>query len=614
MNSQRTAVRDNDLLTVDVDADEQAHEPAFTVGAGGKFSTWFGPESESLFGTVHVPEGGRARGAVVLCPPLGKEQVDSYRGMMLLAQKLCADGLLVLRFDYLGTGDSFGAQDEAGAVARWARSIETAVGFVRGCGVDEVALVGLRAGALLGAAVAESCGPLSALVLWDPVVRGRSYLHEQRALYSVSVTKDSDADPRVSIIGAVLHPDVDQEFRTLDTTKLDAIGCPVLVATRPERGDAKPVRTVVQKQNADEHTLRNHDLFLEPTDFEVVMPSEDITALAAWIHARFDTADVQVAVPVREVAHMSTGDSPVTETMELLGPDGLFGVRTTSAQCIPGGPTLVLYATANEHRVGPVRMWVEISRQLAAQGVSVLRFDRRGTGESGIVLDGEITKLYSDEGNEDALTAVRHAGTSPRNVMVSGMCSGSWYSSFAARELEVNSAVLLNTLDWTTRRLEFVKRSSMHHEDTGLMSATLDRLHNVGVSVKNGLQSRVPYPVWFWLGTRGLIQVPEISLRTLASKNVKTTVLLSPTDTVWFVDNRGPEGMNRLRGRRVLRRRTTPPALSTVVKSYAGGDHSLYARDLRETVRVELLQSVSDAFDVEISAPAPPVPVEWTPL
>ncbi|MGB3168843.1 MAG: alpha/beta fold hydrolase [Rhodococcus sp. (in: high G+C Gram-positive bacteria)] len=601
MNSRVTALRSDNPIS------------AATVG--GKFSTWFGSESEPLFGTVHVPAGGLARGAVVLCPPLGKEQVDSYRGMTLLAQKLCSQELLVLRFDYLGTGDSHGMQDDPGIVARWQRSIETAVGFAREClqpqqdVLPEVALVGLRTGALLGASVAERCGPLTALTLWDPVVRGRSFLHEQRALYSVSVTRDAEDDPRVSIIGAVLHADVHTDIGALDTTKLAPFDCPVLVATRPERGDAKPVRTVVKNQNAAVHTLSDHELFLEPTDFEVVLPTADIAHLASWTAAQFGDHIARVHVPVRTIA--SFGDeNAVHESLEPLGPEQLFAIRTTSHACIPGGPTVVFYSTANEHHVGPVRSWVEVARALAAQGISVVRFDRRGTGESGAVADGEIAKLYSEEGNQDSLAAVHAAGTSTRNVLVAGLCSGSWYASFAARELGVNSAVLLNTIDWTTRRLEFVKRSSMHQdEDAGMASAALDHLHHAGVKVKNRLQSSMPYPLWFWLGTRGLIQVPEISLRALAAKNVRTTVLLSPKDTEWFVENRGPEGMRRLR-----KRSRGNTGAGPVVKSFAGGDHSLYGRDLRETVRHELLLAVSEAFDVEISAPAPPVPITWTTL
>lgn len=563
--------------------------------AGGKYPMWFGPSDSPLFGTVHVPSGGRVRGGVVLCPPLGKEQVDSYRGMTLLAQKLCAEGLLVLRFDYSGTGDSWGDQDRPGAVARWQRSIALAVDYVRACGVHDVGLVGLRVGALLACSVAAECGPLTAMTLWDPVVRGRSYLHEQRALYSVSVTTDSDTDPRVSIIGAVLHPDSVVDFSALDAvgTTTDA---PVLVATRAERGDSKPIRRLVASLSAHEHTLSAHEDFLEPSDFEVIIPADDIAYLATWTAAKFPIAPADDVDVTRRTRIVVDG---IHESIEFLGAQELFAIRSSSDRCLPGGPTVVFYPTANEHRVGPVRMWVELARLLPRFGVSTVRFDRRGTGESGAVTDGELTRLYSDEGNEDALTAVDQSGTSPDNVLVAGMCSGSWYSSFAARELGVRAAVLLNTLDWTTRRLEFVKRSSMHTEETGLRARTLDRLHHWGVRTKNALQPRIPYALWIWLGRRGLIQVPEISLRLLSDREVRTRVLLSPTDATWFETNRGPEGMRR------LQRRTFAPT----VTSFESGDHSLYGRDLRENVRAELVAATSAAFDIEITAPSPPVAV-----
>lgn len=586
MNSSRTAPRR--IGSVPAESSSRT--------AGGKYSTWFGPSDSPLFGTVHVPSGGRARGGVVLCPPLGKEQVDSYRGMTLLAQKLCAQGLLVLRFDYRGTGDSWGDQDQRGAVGHWQRSILDAVTYVRGCGVGEVALVGLRVGALLASSVASECGPLTALTLWDPIVRGRSYLHEQRALYSVSVTTDSDTDRRVSIIGAVLHPDSAADFSVLDATKTTT-GAPVLVATRAERGDSKPVRKLVDALSAEEHTLSAHEDFLEPSDFEVIIPAADITHLAAWTASKFPaTSAYDVDVQCR---HRFVTDG-IDESIEFLGSHRLFAVRSSSDRCLPGGPTVIFYATANEHRVGPVRMWVELARLLPKFGVATVRFDRRGTGESGAVADDELTKLYSPEGNADALTAVEHAGADPSNIVVTGMCSGSWYSSFAARERGINSAVLLNTLDWTTRRLEFVKRSSMTNTRPVRTDAALDHLHEWGVKVKARMQSRLPYWAWLALGKLGLIQVPEISLRQMARKNVSTTVLLSPSDRQWFVANRGPEGIARMRRR----------GITATVKAFAAGDHSLYGRDLRENVRTELISAVSDAFELDLVAPPPPTVVD----
>ncbi|MUM35118.1 alpha/beta hydrolase, partial [Mycobacterium sp. CBMA361] len=78
--------------------------------------TWFGPEQSRLFGVVHVPAGSAARAGVVICPPLGRQHLDTYTGLKLLAQRLCANGFAVLRFDYSGTGDSMGDQGRDSAI------------------------------------------------------------------------------------------------------------------------------------------------------------------------------------------------------------------------------------------------------------------------------------------------------------------------------------------------------------------------------------------------------------------------------------------------------------------------------------------------------------------
>ncbi|MFC7446476.1 alpha/beta fold hydrolase [Rhodococcus daqingensis] len=565
---------------------------SFHAGAGGVHPTWFGPQGAPLFGHVHVPEGGRARGGVVLCPPIGMEHVDSYRGLAYLAQQLCAEGLLVLRFDYHGFGDSSGHQDAADAASRWQDSVCAAVAFVRSCGVDRVALTGLRVGALLAGVVARQCGPLTALALWDPVIRGRTFLHQQRALYAISFGADDPADPRVPITGAVLHANAASELAGLDLLAAplpDRV--PVLLARRPEDATGSRLRRLAERSGADELAVHGQEKFIEPGGFDVVVPTGDVDAIGRWLADRFPAAAVPVTVAAHGDALVDGG--PVRETVSRRGSDGLFTIETAPVGSGPGGPTVLLYATANEHRIGPTRLWVELARDLAALGLTVVRFDRRGTGDTDPVAGAAPAPLYSAAQIADASNAVRSLAAPPAEVLVAGLCSGSWGAALGAADNGVRAAVLVNPLMWATRPIAFT-RPAPPSTAAGPLAAGGRAVRRAAVAVRNVARAAMPYRLWLLLGELGLTRVPEVLLTRLAAAGVSTTVLLAPEDTAVFDSNRGPEGLAR------LRRRGWPGR----VRAFEAGNHSLYDLGLREQVRGELMSAITDEFAM---SPSPAV-------
>ncbi|MCG5075699.1 alpha/beta hydrolase [Paraburkholderia tagetis] len=108
---------------------------------------------DGAFGWLH-PAGGRM--GVVLCNPFGYDALCTHRGWRKLAERLAAAGMPVLRFDYPGTGDADGMEDDPGRVDAWLASVGAAVRHLRAwTGVTRVALVGLRLGAMLAALGAE---------------------------------------------------------------------------------------------------------------------------------------------------------------------------------------------------------------------------------------------------------------------------------------------------------------------------------------------------------------------------------------------------------------------------------------------------------------------------
>lgn len=131
----------------------------------------FGDEQRRLFGVFEpaLCRSGKER-AVLLCHPMGNEQVFAYRTTRQLAARLAGAGFHVLRFDYFGTGDSYGDAGE-GDIGGWCDDIETAIEELKDMtGVATVSLVGLRLGANLAAEVAaRRREQIGKVVLWQPL-------------------------------------------------------------------------------------------------------------------------------------------------------------------------------------------------------------------------------------------------------------------------------------------------------------------------------------------------------------------------------------------------------------------------------------------------------------
>lgn len=557
---------------------------------GVQYPTWFGPDDLPRLGTVHVPDSGRARAAVVLCPPLGKEHVDTYRGIKALAESLADRGLLAVRFDYAGAGDSAGAQDHPDAVAGWLRSVVEAVGLARATGVSSICLAGLRSGALIAAAAAAT-EAIDSMVLWDPILSGRNYLREQRAQYTLSIGADDPSDPRVSILGGVLDPAAVSALGalTIDPTRL--AGVRTLLAVRTAVADTPAVRTLADALDGDEITLVDHEAFTNPASFHVALPTGHIREIADWIAEGAPATGTEVRLEVRDRARVaSTADGrPVVETLEELGPNGLFAIRTHAAAGGDGAthPTLLFHATAYEHRVGPGRLWVEIARSLAADGVSSVRYDRRGTGNTGVVDPDNPVALYSDGSDRDARDAADAAVADPRDLVMTGLCSGAWYSAAVALRVRPRAVILTDLILWSVYR-----RRSLREQLAPGMPAGDQAGGDLSARarIKALLQRHLPYPAWRLLGRFGVTQVPEVLLEALRKAGVPTTVILSAEDHAWFVGQRGEEGLRR------LRRRGGDPEIHAV----GFGDHPALHRDLRERIRTVTTETVLNRFEISV--------------
>ncbi len=122
--------------------------------------------------------------AILWCSPMGQEAARTHRISRQLA-KLLSPTIHVMRFDYVGTGDSSGVSEDVDSVDTWIRNIGSAIDALKQqTGVKSVGLAGMRFGASLAWKAALQRPDVHSLSLWDPVVDGNSNLQMLRGMHA----------------------------------------------------------------------------------------------------------------------------------------------------------------------------------------------------------------------------------------------------------------------------------------------------------------------------------------------------------------------------------------------------------------------------------------------
>lgn len=198
-----------------------------------------GSQGRDLF-ALYLPasvQTWRSHG-IVVCNPFGQEAIRSHRLHRVLCERLVAAGFDVLRFDYFGTGDSAGEHAQ-GDLASWVDDIASACDALRSrSACRDLSLFGMRLGANLAlrAAMRMPVAP-QAVLLWDPLLDGASYLQlmrqaHQRALEMAFGARWSiDADLRAmhqvagqtECLGFEVTPRMREELATMSLR--DDIAC-----------------------------------------------------------------------------------------------------------------------------------------------------------------------------------------------------------------------------------------------------------------------------------------------------------------------------------------------------------------------------------------------------
>jgi len=148
---------------------------------------YFGEESNKIFGFYHPASKKKKKNiGVVICNPIWQEQVRAYRSVLLLSNELMSNGYDVLRFDYYGTGDSYGSNADI-SIDRWMKNIDEAILKLKDLSkIDSVILTGIRFGGTLATlySINGKYKP-NGLVLWSPIFNGKDWINKTLSNHDV---------------------------------------------------------------------------------------------------------------------------------------------------------------------------------------------------------------------------------------------------------------------------------------------------------------------------------------------------------------------------------------------------------------------------------------------
>jgi pimeloyl-ACP methyl ester carboxylesterase len=424
----------------------------------------FGCAERPLFGFLHEPVGRDRRTGVVLCNPLGYEAICAHRAYRHLANHLASSGYSVLRFDYDGTGDSFGDDSDPGRVRAWLDSIHTAIDeLALRMPIEEIVLFGLRLGGLLALRAAGERKDVERLILWAPCASGKAYLRELKALQQIH--QETSMFPRVSrpggeeeAAGFLISAETIRDLSALDSSRLGTCSkTRILLIARQELSSDLRLAARLESQglNVETESLPGYPgVLVDPHKSE--LPDAVFASIERWLERRAAAPSALKPQPplARSGIRRKRETQIIRERAWSAPRRALFGVlaepagrRRSKPSDAALEPGIVLLNPGAIHRIGMNRMYVTLARRWAALGRSVLRLDLSGIGDSPADPAVGENRLYSKHTVVDvsaALDRLTQSKLADRYILV-GLCSGA-YAAFhtALVDPRVTSVILIN--------------------------------------------------------------------------------------------------------------------------------------------------------------------------
>ena len=175
---------------------------------------------------------------------------------------------------------------------------------------------------------------------------------------------------------------------------------------------------------------RSRFVRLEIPGASLLVVRTDLATVATRIQTTRNATDTDVTIPASGFVLGGTLTTPPAQGT----------LRHPAVVLVGGSPQM-----GRDESVAGVAIFAQLAGALADRGFVVLRYDKRGVGQSGGRIETATLQDYAD----DVIAAVKWIGkrkdVDPRRIMLVGYSEGGWVAMLAAKEKKIASLVLVAT-------------------------------------------------------------------------------------------------------------------------------------------------------------------------
>src|SRR4051794_7487670 len=443
-----------------------------TAAAPPARPVYVGVGDTATFGLFHdaAPPASSLGTPVLLLGPFGNADVTSYRPRRDWAQRLAVGGHPTLRIDLPGMGDSPGGPRDPDRLEAWIAGAADAARWLAATTERHVTVIGIGLGGFVGWCAAAAGAPVDDLVLWAVPSRGSAIVRELKMLSQMQAVAagstseqlmDGVPEGAVMAAGSLLSAETAAALSHVDLAERPLSGDASRRALVLGRDGVAPDERLVDALGAAGVDVTTQpgagygDLLMQPS--EARTPHATIAAVGAWLDAALARQYLGEPAPSGARLEMEVDGRRIEERPFAVSAAGipLLGVLSRPALAEPvGGTCLVLLNAGALRRTGPNRMWLELARRWAARGVTVLRIDLARVGDlASEPEDADRPGVYDLHAHyhpqlagqlREVLAAV-HEACRPQHLILTGLCSGAYWTFQAVREdPRVAAGILVN--------------------------------------------------------------------------------------------------------------------------------------------------------------------------